>query len=77
MTGDAPILSQNRTTWPAALAGHASMSNFRSDHPSGGLFLMCDGSVQFINEYINLPTYTGLSTINGGESVQGAVGEPS
>ena len=52
------------------------MSNFRSDHPSGALFLLCDGSVQFMNENIDMSTYTGLATINGGESVQGAVGEP-
>jgi prepilin-type N-terminal cleavage/methylation domain-containing protein len=79
-----PTLSGTfRTNWPPALAGpggvtltSASMSNFRSDHPSGCLFLLCDGSVQFMNENIDMSTYTGLSTINGGESVQGAVGEP-
>jgi len=65
-----------RTNWPAPLIGLASMSNFRSDHPSGALFLLCDGSVQFMNENIDMTTYAGLSTINGGESVQGAVGEP-
>jgi hypothetical protein len=52
------------------------MSNFRSDHPSGCLFLLCDGSVQFLNENINMSTYTALSTIQGGGSVQGAVAEP-
>jgi prepilin-type N-terminal cleavage/methylation domain-containing protein len=54
----------------------ASLSNFRSDHPNGGLFLLCDGSVQFINENIDMSVYTGLSTIQGGETVSGAVGEP-
>jgi len=53
-----------------------SMPNFRSDHPNGGLFLLCDGSVQFLNDSIDMSVYTGLSTIQGGESVQGAVGEP-
>jgi prepilin-type N-terminal cleavage/methylation domain-containing protein len=80
-----PTLSGSfRTNWPTALTTggpqaqpkNASMSNFRSDHPSGALFLLCDGSVQFINENIDMNTYTGLATINGGESVQGAVGEP-
>jgi prepilin-type N-terminal cleavage/methylation domain-containing protein len=78
-----PTLSGSfRTNWPAPLAAAgvqpsaASMSNFRSDHPSGCLFLLCDGSVQFMNENINMSTYTALSTIQGGESVQGAVGEP-
>jgi prepilin-type N-terminal cleavage/methylation domain-containing protein len=53
-----------------------SLSNFRSDHPGGGLFLLCDGSVQFISENIDMTVYTGLSTTQGGETVNGAVGEP-
>jgi prepilin-type N-terminal cleavage/methylation domain-containing protein len=65
---------------PAPLAATnpaiGSVSNFRSDHPNGGLFLLCDGSVQFINENIDMSVYTGLSTIQGGETVSGAVGEP-
>ncbi len=65
---------------PAPLANAnpeiGSLSNFRSDHPNGGLFLLCDGSVQFINENIDMSIYTGLSTMQGGESVSGAVGEP-
>jgi len=60
----------------APYVGDSSLSNFRSDHPSGGLFLLCDGSVQFVNENISMTTYTGLSTIQGGEPVQGGVGEP-
>jgi prepilin-type N-terminal cleavage/methylation domain-containing protein len=47
----------------------ASMTNFHSDHPSGGLFLMCDGSVQYVNENISMTVYTALSTISGGEMV--------
>ncbi|HEV8070293.1 MAG TPA: DUF1559 domain-containing protein [Planctomycetaceae bacterium] len=53
-----------------------SISNFRSNHPGGGLFLLCDGSVQFISENIDMTVYTGLSTMQGGETVNGAVGEP-
>ncbi len=68
-----PTSGSFRTNWPAPLTGHASMSNFRSDHPAGALFLFCDGHVQFINENIDMPTYNGLSTIQGGESVQGAL----
>jgi len=78
-TGTPPLPGTTiSNSWPAPLGHPAynSMSNFRSDHPSGGLFLMCDGSVQFINENINMSTYTALATIQGGESVQGAVGEP-
>ncbi len=65
---------------PAPLANAVpqvgSLSNFRSSHPGGGLFLLCDGSVQFINENIDMSVYTGLSTTQGGETVNGAVGEP-
>jgi prepilin-type N-terminal cleavage/methylation domain-containing protein len=61
---------------PAPLTGTSSLSNFRSDHPNGGLFLLCDGSVQFLNDSIDMSVYTGLSTIQGGEVVNGAVGEP-
>jgi hypothetical protein len=60
---------------PAALTGFSSISNFRSDHPGSGLFLMCDGSVQSINENISMPIYAALSTIAGGESVSGNVGD--
>ena len=71
---DPPTVSGSfRTNWPAPLSGHASMSNFRSDHPAGALFLFCDGHVQFLNENIDMATYTGLSTIQGGESVQSAL----
>jgi prepilin-type N-terminal cleavage/methylation domain-containing protein len=53
-----------------------SISNFRSDHPNGGLFLLCDGSVQFINDSIDMSIYSGLSTMQGAETVSGSVGEP-
>jgi prepilin-type N-terminal cleavage/methylation domain-containing protein len=67
----APLEPPNQAT-----AAVGSLSNFRSDHPNGGLFLLCDGSVQFINENIDMGVYTGLSTVQGGETVSGAVGEP-
>lgn len=44
-------------------------SNFRSDHPGGGYFLMVDGSVQWINDSIDITIYRGLSSIAGGEVV--------
>jgi hypothetical protein len=72
--GNPPTASGTfRTNWPKVNLGLASLSNFRSDHPSGCLFLLCDGSVQFMNENVDMSTYTGLSTIQGGESVQSAV----
>jgi prepilin-type N-terminal cleavage/methylation domain-containing protein len=74
--GNASNGKPNPTPLANANANVQSLSNFRSNHPNGGLFLLCDGSVQFINENVDMSVYTGLSTIQGGESVSGAVGEP-
>lgn len=49
--------------------GKSSVSNFRSDHPSGCYFLYGDGSVRFITESVDLVTYRALSTIQGEEIV--------
>jgi prepilin-type N-terminal cleavage/methylation domain-containing protein/prepilin-type processing-associated H-X9-DG protein len=43
--------------------------SFRSMHPGGGNFAMCDGSVKFIKQSINMPTYQALSTRAFGEIV--------
>jgi prepilin-type N-terminal cleavage/methylation domain-containing protein/prepilin-type processing-associated H-X9-DG protein len=47
--------------------GPHSTSNFRSDHPGGVQFLLCDGSVRLIGEAIELPLYRALSTHAGEE----------
>jgi prepilin-type processing-associated H-X9-DG protein len=72
VTGDSPTLSGSaRAQWPPSLGlVHASMSNFRSDHPLGCMFLFCDGHVQFLPENIDMSVYTALSTIQGSESVE-------
>lgn len=41
-----------------------------SPHPGGCNFAVADGSVQFINDSINLDTYKALATADGGENVQ-------
>jgi prepilin-type N-terminal cleavage/methylation domain-containing protein/prepilin-type processing-associated H-X9-DG protein len=41
----------------------------RSRHPGGVNALMCDGSVRFIKNTINLATYRALSTTQGGEVI--------
>jgi prepilin-type N-terminal cleavage/methylation domain-containing protein/prepilin-type processing-associated H-X9-DG protein len=48
--------------WPA-------WYNFRSQHPGGGNFAMCDGSVKFIKNSTAMPIYQGLSTRNMGEVI--------
>jgi prepilin-type N-terminal cleavage/methylation domain-containing protein/prepilin-type processing-associated H-X9-DG protein len=39
----------------------------RSRHPGGVSAAMCDGSVRFVNESIDLPTWKAASSINQGE----------
>jgi type II secretory pathway pseudopilin PulG len=46
--------------------GPHAVSNFRSDHPGGGQFLMCGGSVHFFAADVDLVTYRRLSTISEG-----------
>jgi prepilin-type N-terminal cleavage/methylation domain-containing protein/prepilin-type processing-associated H-X9-DG protein len=49
--------------------GQNALSNYRSDHPGGCNFLMADGSVVYLNESIDMPTYTAHSTIAGEEVI--------
>ncbi|MGE5757176.1 MAG: DUF1559 domain-containing protein [Planctomycetaceae bacterium] len=39
----------------------------RSNHPGGANVLFCDGHVQFVKDSVNLTTWRGLATRNGGE----------
>jgi prepilin-type N-terminal cleavage/methylation domain-containing protein/prepilin-type processing-associated H-X9-DG protein len=48
--------------WPA-------WYSFRSLHPGGGNFAMCDGSVKFIKTSTSMPVYQGLSTRAFGEII--------
>jgi len=48
--------------------GPHTTPNFRSDHPGGCQFLMADGSVQFLQEQMDIFAYRGLSTRAGGET---------
>jgi prepilin-type processing-associated H-X9-DG protein len=55
---------------PNNLAGGPHLSpNFRSDHSGGAHFLFADGSVHFLLDSIDMPTYQRLSTMAGDETV--------
>ena len=43
--------------------------SFRSAHPGGCNFLLCDGSVRFIKQTINMTAYRALGSRNGGEVI--------
>lgn len=55
-----------RASWQG---GPHRVSNFRSFHSGGANFAFLDGSVRFLKDSIDMPTYRGLSTISGGEVV--------
>lgn len=44
--------------------------SFRSLHTNGANFCLADGTVRFVSQTIDLPTYRALATIKGQESVQ-------
>jgi prepilin-type processing-associated H-X9-DG protein len=46
--------------------------SFYSLHPSGANFAMCDASVRFVPDNIDLNVYRAISTTEGGESVAAA-----
>ena len=54
---DCGVVSPLRSLWIAA----------RSRHPGGVNVALCDGSVRFISETIELDTWRGLGSRNGGE----------
>jgi prepilin-type N-terminal cleavage/methylation domain-containing protein len=56
---------------PAWLASTARspLFSFRSSHTGGSQFLSCDGSVTFISENIDMPTYKARGSRAGGEVI--------
>jgi prepilin-type processing-associated H-X9-DG protein len=58
------------TRGPTTDGGPHTTPNFRSDHAGGANFLFADGSVQFLNDDIDMLLYQQLSTYAGGEAAE-------
>lgn len=52
-----------------SINGAAGSYNLTSAHPTGVIFLKGDGSVEFISETIDLPTYQNLGAISDGNVI--------
>jgi prepilin-type N-terminal cleavage/methylation domain-containing protein/prepilin-type processing-associated H-X9-DG protein len=58
-----PAMAANPGNWPTTYS-------FRSRHTNGLQFGYADGSVHFIQQAIDQPTYRAMATIQGGETLQ-------
>jgi prepilin-type N-terminal cleavage/methylation domain-containing protein/prepilin-type processing-associated H-X9-DG protein len=47
-----------------------TQGSFRSRHPNGALFVFCDGSVHFLNDFISYDTYQRLGSRKDGRPVE-------
>ncbi len=56
-------------TWNGNAGDWPNTYSFRSRHAGGANFALADGSVRFVTEGIDLPTYWAMASINGGESL--------
>lgn len=54
---------------PATLNDLDHLDDFSSHHGGGAHFVLCDGTVHFIQAHIDLNLFQSLATINGGEVV--------
>jgi prepilin-type N-terminal cleavage/methylation domain-containing protein len=57
-----PAMAASPGNWPTTYS-------FRSKHTNGLQFARGDGSVRFVSESIDLPTYRAMATVSGGETL--------
>lgn len=58
----------NSPTWDCGVSGNQrGLWSARSGHPGGVQLLLCDGSVRFVRQDLQLPVWRALSTRGGGE----------
>jgi prepilin-type N-terminal cleavage/methylation domain-containing protein/prepilin-type processing-associated H-X9-DG protein len=57
-----PTMAASPGNWPTTYS-------FRSNHTNGLQFCYADGSVHFISQAIDMPTYRAMATIRGGETL--------
>ena len=55
--------------WQSSPPHDPAIKAARSNHPGGVNILFCDGHVQFAKDSVNLITWRGLATRNGGEVI--------
>jgi prepilin-type N-terminal cleavage/methylation domain-containing protein len=56
---------------PTGVGDIPGQYGFRSKHPAGALFVYCDGSVHFLNEFISYDAYQRLGSRRDGRPVVG------
>lgn len=64
-----PGVAIGNTSGSFNVSTNANYTSFKSDHPGGAQFLMCDGAVKFVNEYIDEDLLDALATRAGGEEI--------
>ena len=57
----------NSTAWTTGADGDLNRVSFGSMHPGGSQFAMCDGSVRFINQSVDMVVYLATASMNGRE----------
>jgi len=65
----APGFQNNLGDWGSVPPGVVCSEGYKSKHPAGALFVYCDGSVHFLNEFMNYDTYQRLHARRDGHPV--------